>query len=199
MAQLDKINTIDELETFAKRGMVVSVQNWTEQSVQSHTTYHQSTGPYVPTRRETTYSTSESEKLRLFIKRNDGSEFDVKFHDPGIGVREGHDVTIIFASNKASDSGYPVAIVDHTTGKHEAFGDQIDWLLEKPPQFGCIILFAIPLLLAAFTGPLGFVLAPVSFIGLFVWLRKKHSAFKALKSAVLAQVNQRIGEAEANH
>lgn len=61
-------------------------------------------------------------EVGFFLKTDDGKEHDITLKT-AIKAREGHDVSIIYASKIGADIQYPVGWVNHTTTKADYFND----------------------------------------------------------------------------
>ena len=154
------------------------------------------TGHIAPTRSSTTTSSSTTEQLRLFVQE-DGtdSEFEAMFSDPGFGVRDGHRVAIVYAGDQASQAGYPMALVNHSTGNQRVFKERAGWIVSRlGAGLGCALLVgvaiggtvligansSIPLLLVLITG---------------AWLFWKYLEKNRLTNAIVAAVTQEASRA----
>ena len=169
------IANIEELYVFAKTGTVVGQQQSTVINTTTTTSggggyLHQGTG-YVnaPT---TTVSTSSSEKLRLFFRDDNGKEIEAEFSDTPFGVREGHRVSVVYAGPTVLKSGYPVALINHSTGN-----DKIPFLL-----LGAMI----------FESAAGFLI--LGMIVGFIPVIMKLSRRKALAEAVVDRIRSKVAE-----
>jgi hypothetical protein len=87
----------------------------------------------------TTTHTSSTEMVRMFVREDSGTEFDVSLPDLGFGVREGHRVSFIYAGNQASRRGYPMAVINHTTRKSEVLKSRVSWISRD--ALGCVWFF----------------------------------------------------------
>ncbi|WP_374525893.1 hypothetical protein [Sphingopyxis sp.] len=178
MADVGMIKTIDELYMFTKVGMIAGSQNWSETSISTTTTtsggggyMHQGSGFISPASTSTTTSSSTTEQLRLFVREDDGDEFEAKFSEPGFGVREGHRVLIVYAGDQASRRGYPMALANLSTNQSKVFTQRAGWIIKQIGQaMGCaavgafLVLAVVLGMVAGFVGviiaaaPLGFLL-----------------------------------------
>lgn len=184
MADADKIRTIEQLHMFTKVGTVAEGQSWLEKTVRSTTT---SGG--------TTISSSTAEKLRLFVRGDDGEEFEVMFSDPGFGVREGHRVSVVCGKNQAETLGYAMALANHSTGQAKVFAERIRSIVDGVGDLrGCLLLASpvfILIFLAAFLGPLAFIPAAIPVI----WFVGKYRRGRALAKKITAVVSEELQKA----
>ena len=130
----NKILSIDDLRMVTFTGTVVGSQVWSETHVHggSHggSPYVGPNGGHVSTP-TVSISSSTTEKLHLFIRRDDGKEFDQRFVHAGVGVRDGARVSIVYVPD---EQGEPMALVNHDTGKSRVYENRISGLLGKPPS-----------------------------------------------------------------
>lgn len=201
MSSDNLVKTIDELYVFAKSGTVVGQQ----QSVSINTTtttsggggyLHQGSGHiHAPT---TTVSTSSTEKLRVFFREDNGKEVEAEFSDTPFGVREGHRVSVVYAGPLALKSGYPVALVNHSTGNDKIFPQVVDRLLPKLSggvALGFILGTPIVFLVLGallFESAAGFLI--LGMIAGFVPVIMKLSRRKALAEAVVDRIKAKVAE-----
>lgn len=150
MANVKKINHKDQIYIFTKSGEVVGHNSWSETHVSGHSSggggYIQDGAGHVssPT---ITVSSKINEKQRIFLKLTDKSEIEIEEINLGFGVRDGHRITAIYVGNKESESGYPMAIINHSTGKEKIFYNRASWLVEKQDALsGCLMVFFLPIL-----------------------------------------------------
>jgi hypothetical protein len=161
----DKIITIEDLRTVTKTGVIVRCREWSETEV--HGGSAQQTSHIGPeggsvTMPGVSISSTVRNRLHIFVRPDDGPEFDQTFVNPGVGVREGHTVSIVYVPD---ESGEPVALVNHDTAKSRVFEGRVKGLIAAPPApailrllTGAYMLALIPLHIAtywlAFTGKL---------------------------------------------
>lgn len=201
------ITSIDQLRTFVKSGQVVGNSSLSRTSVSTHTSTQ--TGGYQPAT-TTSVAVSSTEQLRIFVRQDSGKEFEASFEEPGFGVREGHQVSVVFAGD--ADGGYPAGLVNHSTDQNKVFHDVVaETVVRKPNQLmGCAALIAFPIvtyvgltLVAMSTGlfwddvyqrPSGmlFFLTFVAFLAAIGLLVKRNSSHKALIRAVLDAVKSQM-------
>lgn len=195
------IANIEELYVFAKTGTVVGQQQSTVINTTTTTSggggyLHQGTG-YVnaPT---TTVSTSSSEKLRLFFRDDNGKEIEAEFSDTPFGVREGHRVSVVYAGPMVLKSGYPVALINHSTGNDKIFLRVVDRLLPKLSgglALGFILGTPIAFLVLGamiFESAAGFLI--LGMIVGFIPVIMKLSRRKALAEAVVDRIRSKVAE-----
>jgi hypothetical protein len=171
MAKVGKIRRFDELGIFTKIGTVVGNQGRTASQTSAETSTTAGNYYVAPTTR-TTVSTSTTHLQRLFVQQADGEEFDAEFADMDVGVREGHSVAVIYAGPQRTGRGYPMALVNLTSRKHQMFPKRVNWILSsfiKPLLLGWGALLV--LLLVFSRGNLGGISIPLLLIvgGILAW------------------------------
>lgn len=206
MANVGKIKTIDQLYMFTRVGTIEGSQNWSETSISTTTTtsggggyMHQGSGFISPASSSTTTSSSTTEKLRLFVREDDGDEFEAKFSEPGFGVREGHRVTIVYAGDQASQAGYPMALVNHSTNQSKVFAERSNWIVDQIGKLlgcaavGAFLVLAVVLGMAA--GFAGIIVAAAP-LGLLLYKQRQNVVLaKNIADAVSGETQKAI-EAE---
>lgn len=70
------------------------------------------------------------DRLHVFVRDELGREFDQTFINPGVGVREGHRISIVYVPD---ENGEPLALVNHDTGKSSVYEGRVKGLLGAPP------------------------------------------------------------------
>jgi hypothetical protein len=199
MNDVKTIKSIDQLYVFAKTGKVVGNQNWAETSISSSTTtsgggghVHMGTGYIAPISSSTTTSSTSTEQLRLFVQDDDGGEeFEARFSNPGFGVREGHRVTIVYAGNLSSQAGYPMTLVNHSTGNERVFKNQADLIVNRlGAGIGCALLAGVPIGGMILGGTNSSALAAALALITGTWLFWKHIEKNRLTRDVIAAITQ---------
>lgn len=203
MADVGTIKSIDQLYMFTKVGTIAGSQNWSETSISTTTTtsggggyMHQGSGFISPASSSTTTSSSTTEQLRLFIREDDGDEFEAKFSEPGFGVREGHRVTVVYAGDQASRAGYPMALANHSTNQSKIFTQRAKWIIKPVGQtMGCAAVGAFVILavgLGAVAGVAGVIVAAAP-LGLLLYkLRQNVLLANSISEAVAEQMRKAI-------
>lgn len=134
MAKQHTIRDIDDLEFRTRSGEVVGSQNWSETKLHGTSSggsgYVGPQGGHVAAPSVSVYSTTK-EQLRLFIRGEDGKEFDIQMHNLPFGVREGHRVAIVYAKNVAGTSWTGVGFANRSTERHVAFDGLVDDFVPK--------------------------------------------------------------------
>lgn len=206
MADVGTIQSIDQLYMFTKVGTIAGSQNWSETSISTTTTtsggggyMHQGSGFISPSSSRTTTSSSTTEQLRLFIREDDGDEFEAKFSEPGFGVREGHRVTVVYAGDQGSQRGYPMALVNHSTNKSKVFTQRAGWLVKQIGQaMGCAAVgafFVLAVILGMVAGIIGIIIAAAPLGFLLHKHRQNVALAKSISDAVSEEMHKAI-EAE---
>jgi len=217
MTDVGKIASLDQLYVFERSGFVAALQHWVETNTTVTTTGGSGTvvnGTGNISGPSTTTHTSSTEMVRIFVREDDGGEFEASLPDLGFGVREGHRVSIVHAGDQASRRGYPIAVVNHTTGKSKVLASRVSWL--SPAPLGCLWFVGIfigtmmvsmglasplvylthPLsaLLAGVFGVLAYFGWPFAAIGAFVAINRKR---KRLRQGILTRLEQEVERARA--
>lgn len=206
MGDVGTIKAIDQLYLFTKVGTIVGNQNWSETSISTTTTtsggggyMHQGSGFISPSSSSTTTSSSTTEQLRLFIREDDGDEFEAKFSEPGFGVREGHRVTIVYAGDQASQRGYPMALANHSTNQSKVFTQRANWIIKQIGQtMGCAAVAAFVILaiaLGAVAGIAGVIVAAAP-LGLLLYKYRQNVALANSISGAVSEEMRKAIEAE---
>lgn len=129
---LTTIASIDELDLFTKSGVVIDRQ--TESATRVHGSVTNGHGRI---------SSSTTDYLTLFLRKDDGDEFSVMLQDFSVQARVGNRVSIIFAGNRNSDWGREAGFLNHDTGR-EAIRTETIESLAPMPKSGCALLIVVP-------------------------------------------------------
>lgn len=133
--------TLEQLQASVRSGTVVGSQQWTETSFSSTTStsgggghIHNGSGYVSAPQSSTTVRSRAIEFLRVFVREDDGTEFEATFSELGFGVRDGHRVSVVFAAFP-DDSGAldprPMALVNHSTRKHKMLWGRVGWIVKN--------------------------------------------------------------------
>lgn len=159
----EKIVEIEDLRTVTRTGTVVRCQVWSDTRVSggsnASTSWVGPQGGHVSTPQVSITSTT-TENQQLFIRQDDGLEFDQRFINTRVAIRDGARVSIVYVPDQ---DGEPLAVINHNTGKSQIFENRVQKLLgAKPgnPLLGLLVpaymLALVPLHLAtwyfSFTG-----------------------------------------------
>jgi hypothetical protein len=99
-------------------------------------------------------------RMRFFIKRQDGKETDFSFANTTVGVREGHRVSVVLAKGPGRAPLKPILLHNHSTGQREemreAFAEAVRQ--ETIPSrwraaIGAVVMFLVFWAVAAFVKP----------------------------------------------
>jgi len=129
----EKILSIEDLTTVARTGVVVKVREWSETHVNGGSAQQTSNiGPQggTVTSPEVRISSTVSDRLHVFVRQDDGREFDQTFVNPGVGLREGHRISIVYVPD---EDGEPLALINHHTGKSRIYEGRVSPLLGARP------------------------------------------------------------------
>lgn len=128
-----KILEIEDLVMSSRTGVVLECRVWSETHVSGgsaeQTSHVGPQGGHVTTP-GVRITSSTQEKMQLFIRDDEGREFDRRFNNAGLAVREGHRVSIVFVPD---EDGQAMALVNHTTGKSRVYDNRISDLVGSPP------------------------------------------------------------------
>lgn len=217
MTDVGKIVSLDQLYVFERSGTIAALQHWVETNTTVTTTGGSGTvvnGTGNISGPSTTTHTSSTEMVRLFVREDDGGEFEASLPDLGFGVREGHRVSIVHAGDQASRRGYPIAVVNHTTGKSKVLASRVSWLSRDAlgcawfgvTFFGAMVLSVslaealiymihpLNALLAGIIGTLTWIGGPIVAIGALMSANRKR---KRLRQGILARLEQEVERAQA--
>jgi len=217
MSDVGKIASLDQLYVFERSGTVAALQHWVETNTTVTTTGGSGTvvnGTGNISGPSTTTHTSSTEMVRIFVREDDGGEFEASLPDLGFGVREGHRVSIVHAGDQASRRGYPIAVVNHTTGKSKVLASRVSWLSHDAlgcawfglTFFGAMVLSVslaealiymihpLNALLAGIIGTLTWIGGPIVAIGALMSANRKR---KRLRQGILARLEQEVECARA--
>lgn len=208
----EQITRVEDLRTETLTGTVIAAKVWSETRVhggaKAGSTYVPAGGGHVSTP-EVTVSSTTTEKLHLFIRRDDGREFDQRFVHAGVGLREGNRVSIVYVPEIG---GEPMALVNHDTGKSRIYENRIPGLttttysspakkaVQRPLVFANLIGF---LLLAyfGFTGELSgselLTYFGVLLAGMFLAFLLGPKVPEGLRDRIKAAIQQRVDAALA--
>ena len=113
---LTRIISADDLYLFSRSGRAVDVQRYSRTHVTTttetpyvHPDSWQSRAP------STTTTITTTDHLTLFIKGDDGDEWQESFVDLRVAVRAGNRVTLVYGGDRWSRTGVAVAIVNMDT------------------------------------------------------------------------------------
>lgn len=146
MTTVQRLTKPEELYVFTKTGTVVGNQVWSQTSISSTSGgggghLHQGSG-YVsaPT---ISLSSSSTEKLRIFVREDDGTEFEEEFNGLGFGFRDGHRVTVLYAGDQQSQRGYTAGVINHSTSNQRLFQSSVERILPQKNGFVGFLKLAV--------------------------------------------------------
>lgn len=136
---LGPIGSIDELDLFTKSGVVIDRQMDSDTRVYGSVTNGHGR-----------ISSSTTDYLTLFLRKDDGDEFSVLLRDFAVQARVGNRVSLIFAGNKNADWGREAGFLNHDTGREAIRTETIESLAPGPrvAGSGCLLII-VPLLVFA--------------------------------------------------
>lgn len=142
------VRSIGELDTFARTGTVVDQQSRVETTIRTTTTGGSTLladGVGTRSAPTTSIASSSTEIIRLFLRDDQGAEFDAEIENPGFGIRPGHVVTILYAGNRRQQKYHAMAVANRTTNQRAVLQNRIEWLLiRRSTTLGCMALIALP-------------------------------------------------------
>lgn len=145
------INRPEDLYLFSMTGSVVGQQSWSETIVSGQSSggggyIHNGSGHISSP--SVNISSSSTEKLRVFLKDDDGSEIEISESNVGFGARNGHRISVVYAGDKTSRSGHLVAIINHNTNSKKIFFDRANWLIKQGDALsGCLMIVFLPIVI----------------------------------------------------
>lgn len=194
MAKSDKVSSIDEIKYFTKTGVVLDSRS-------SSTTHVHGGGGQNNT--AVRISSSTTNHLHLFVRQDNGNEFDTSFDDLGVAVRTGHRVSVIYAGLKESKTGYSTGLVVHDTDRSGVCTNTANSLVKRFNSLlgvaifivGPFIILGILLLLTGNRDAGGyywlFGVAGVSFY-LFTKWQHSNSVRDAIVNGVQAEIDKAV-------
>ena len=128
-----KIVSIEDLTSVTRTGVVVKVREWSETHVSGgsakQTTHIGPEGGTVTTP-GVSVTSRVHDRLHVFVREDGGREFDQTFINPGVGLREGHRISILYVPD---EHGEPLALINHDTDKSRIYEGRVSRLLSPPP------------------------------------------------------------------
>lgn len=144
------IESLDELDIFTRTGTVVGNQIWSETHVSGQS---KGGGGFVGpggghvSAPDVSISSSNTEKLHMFVRKDDGTEFDVRLTNAGISAREGHRVSLIYAANKNADANRVMAVINHSIDKMVVYDKSVPPIIQ--PKVGGFLGIITPIFMIA--------------------------------------------------
>lgn len=171
MAKSDKASSIDEVEYFTKTGVVLDSRS-------SSTTHVHGGGGQNNT--AVRISSSTTNHLHLFVRQDNGNEFDTRFDDLDVAVRTGHRVSVVYAGLKSSKKGYSTGLVVHDTDRSGTCRNTANSLVKRfNSLIGAAMVIFIPFIIAPILGNQDnwgyYWLFCVIGISIFLFTKRKHS------------------------
>jgi hypothetical protein len=194
VAKSDKVSSIDEIKYLTKTGVVLDGQNSTTTHV------HGGGGQNNSAVR---ISSSTTKHLHLFVRQDNGKEFDTTFDNIGVSVRAGHRVSVVYAGPKAREIGYSTGLVVHDTDRSAVCNATADSLVKRMnPLLGVAIFFVAPFVIlgilllltgnrdaGGFYWVLGVIIVSIY---LFARLKRSNSVTHAIVSGVESEIHKAI-------
>lgn len=178
-----KLKSAEEIRVHSRTGIVKGAANWSD-------TYVSGGGGANNTNVQV--SSNVVQRQKFFIREADGDEVEV--NDAGLGVRDGHVVTVVYCGSKAvSDTtGWAVYFANRSTGatsrSNGTLGVLSGQLSGFLPVAAVVVLLLCVILL--FTRFMIFAL-PVGGLLAF-WLFSSRNKAKALTDAILTAAQQEV-------
>lgn len=133
--KMGQLGSDDELHIYARTGTVVADRAWGRSTG----------GGYIDSRGGGSIHISNTDVTRLFVKDDNGQEFDTELQNTSVVAREGHRVTCVYATMGKSDVSHGVAFINHGTGRWEIFDKNLNPLLGIYNMGGCCLMVVISL------------------------------------------------------
>jgi len=220
MKKREKISSIDDLKIITRTGIVLENQTMSQTHVHGHSDdkrqYIGPQGGHIESPKVSISSTT-SEKSHLFIRQDDGREFEVSFVNAGVAAREGNRVSIVYCGKKAesveeitSNDHWISAFINHSTGKSRVYEPRVRQLAKPTPTAPWIIRMIAPALIVAslplfvasiyfgfkwhveFVEWIAFWCLYIGAIALFGWIGTLGSG--ALANEILSALKQRVSD-----
>lgn len=172
---VQQVSRVEDIYVFTKSGSV------TDCGTTSKTSVHGYGGG--ANKQPIQISSTTTETLKMFVREEDGDEFEVSLHNPSIGVRPGHLVTIGYVGDQVSKRGFAAALWVHNTGNSEIYDHRINWAVKRTNGWvaaGLIFLGLAPGILFQ-SGVMAFIGLAVSLGYLFSHKMKHDAVFGAMK------------------
>lgn len=190
-----KVKSTGEVKYFTKSGTVLDGQSSATTHV--HGGGGQNNSPVH-------ISSSTTRHLHLFVRQDNGKEFDTTFDNIGVAVRAGHRISVVFAMSKNDDGGYATGLVVHDTGRTAICKATANSLVKRFNEWlGLAIGIFLPFMLAYIFGNQDnwgyFWLFGVICVSIFLFMKKQHgnSVRDAIVGGVQAEIDKAI-EQEKN-
>lgn len=190
MAKKGKFTSIDEVKYFSKTGVVLDAQN-------SATTHVHGGGGQNNT--PVSISSTTTKHLHIFVRQDNGKEFDTTFDNLGVAVRPGHRVSVVYVGAKNESVGYSTGMLVHDTGRSAVCTTTAESFVQRTnPAVGCLSVVFAPMLFAAafvvLTGGSSFS----SFVGIVgvgavaYWLYSRKSQSDKLRAQIVDGVEAEL-------
>lgn len=146
-------------------------------------------------------SSTTTTKLHLFVREDDGTEFDNNFIDSDVAVRTGHRVSVVFVGRKGANSGYAAALAVHATGRTAVFPARVEnFIARMEPWLGCLAVVGIAIAAATvFAALVNAELFLVGFgmglVGAIFWMFRRKQRHDALVKVIVDTLKVKLREA----
>jgi|SRR5215217_2971250 len=131
------ISQVADLKTYTRTGTVVSCRMGLDHHFHGSSTggggHIGPTGGHIEAP-QVSISSSTSERMHLFVQQDDGTEFDIQLTNPGVGVRDGHRVSLLYAHGRTPDPWMIGALVNHTTKTSKVYTGRLKGMVSVPPS-----------------------------------------------------------------
>lgn len=192
MEKFRKVTSVNELEYWTKTGTVIDGQNSSTTRVhggggQNNTAVH--------------ISSTTTKHLHLFVRQDDGKEFDASFNNSNVAVRAGHRVSVVYVGAKVDDWGRPAALVVHDTDRTAVFPARVEMFISRIEAWaGFLMVVGIALvaglLFAGLVHSELFVLGfGIGLIGAVILMALRKTKNDALAAEVVRALNAKVREA----
>lgn len=136
-----------EFLAWAATGLVVGLQTWSGTNNSRN-----NGGPHGPATNN--YVRNFVTRQRFFLRQRDGREIEILLLDSGIGFRNGHAITAVWAARRDAPYGHCIYLENHTTGAIARLPENVALIRHKAPgwrvaMFGFLVTFPAALGLLA--------------------------------------------------
>jgi hypothetical protein len=130
-----------EFFAWAATGVVAGLQSWSAGTTASGKNRNAPPGPQPG---------MVIDRQRFFLRQRDGREIEIFLIDSGIGFRNGHAVTAVWAAREGAPYGHCIYLENHTTGAIARLTENIGLIrsktrLWKVAVFGFLTTFPVAL------------------------------------------------------
>lgn len=138
---------MSEFLAWAATGLVVGLQTWS-----GNNSNRNNAGPSGAA--SNAYVRNFVTRQRFFLRQRDGREIEILLLDSGIGFRNGHAITAVWAARRDAPYGHCIYLENHTTGAIARLPENVALIRRKTSSwrialFGFLATFPVALGLLA--------------------------------------------------